>query len=193
MKRHRNDRTCSSSKATAHDLQTPSFEKKKKKKKKEPNKEKSARAHDPTEAFYDFAFQSKFTIPKSPPGVWAGYPYRTWSLALAAAFDSQLYIDFRRLALDDLFTRDLQHGYYALLEFYELCLLSEDPLPDEVIADIVRLSRSLPFNFNAVLLDLLQTTMGCGGMERGNRMKAGNFFNREFSQPLERLRSDPQN
>lgn len=185
MKRHPNTCTRAYYKPVYNKHRPPE----KKKMKKGSNNEKSFHGFDSNEAFYDFAYGSKFTRTKSPPGAFTGHPYHAWSVSLATIFDLQLYNDFRRLALDELFTQHVKHGFTALLNFYQIRLLSEDPLPDEVIADIVHLSRSLPFNLNVILLDLLQTVMGSGGMEQRNRIKAGNFFNRGYSQPLEALGS----
>lgn len=91
-----------------------------------------------------------------------------------------MYNDFRRLALDDLLTRHVDYGFNALMDFYRTCLLSYNPLPDEVVGDMVSLSRDLDFNVHTAIYDLLQWTMRSGYMVHHNRMKAGKAFSREY-------------
>ncbi|KAJ5587791.1 uncharacterized protein N7459_003556 [Penicillium hispanicum] len=113
----------------------------------------------------------------------AGLPYRSWSQYLARNFDLQMYNEFRHQALDDLFTRHVDYGFNALLDFYRSCLLSYHLLPDEVIEDMVSLSREPSFNAHRAIHDLLQWTMRSGSMNYRNREKAGKFFNREYGKP----------
>lgn len=122
-------------------------------------------------------------IPWTTPEPVAGYPYQYWSQYLIRTFDSRMYNDFRRFALDDLFTRHNQYGFDALMGYFSAALFSPEPLPDEVIMDIAQMSSGVPFDPLAAVLQLLQFAMGSGMMEQQNRLRAGIEFNRAHDQP----------
>ncbi|KAJ5307343.1 Winged helix-turn-helix transcription repressor DNA-binding [Penicillium atrosanguineum] len=118
----------------------------------------------------------------TPPshGLSIGPPYRFWSQHLTRNFNLQLYNEFRRLAIDDLFTRHNNYGINALTSFYHTCLISRRPLPDEVICDMVHLSHAPFKNCHSVLNNLLNLTMSTGAMENDNRVKASYYFGLEY-------------
>ncbi|KAJ5151937.1 hypothetical protein N7492_010232 [Penicillium capsulatum] len=177
MKRQQDTRSRASTKPANKQNRPPP---ERKKKKKGLNKEKSANAYNSPDKSLGFASRDQSPRLPSPPGLVTRHPYRYWSESLLGNFDLQLYNDFRRLALDELFTRHIQDGF-------------DTPLPEEVITDIVHLSRNLPFQFNAAVLDLLQSAMSSGLMEQRNRIKAGNAFNREYRRPVHVTRTNPPN
>jgi la-related protein 1 len=98
----------------------------------------------------------------------------------------QLYNEFRRLAIDDLFTRHNNYGVNALTGFYHTCLCSGRPLPDEVIRDIVHLSRAPFIEYHNVIYALLHSAMSNESMEKDNRNKAGYYFNGEYGHDTRR-------
>lgn len=157
----------------------PSFESKKR----GSFKDKSTYAQRSSEPRRSFSWgqQLPWTTPNSERV--AGYPYQSWSRYLLRNFDSRLYNEFRRLALDDLFTRHNQYGFDALMSFYSASLFSDEPLPDEVIVDIAQMSSGVHFDPLAAVLQLLQYAMGSGMMEHQNRLRAGIEFNRAHDQP----------
>jgi len=154
---------------------------------------KSVHARKPTEFFRNYAFgvQDPRVAPVSH-GLDQGPPYRSWAQHLARNFNLQLYNEFRRLAIDDLFTRHNNYGVNALTSFYQTCLSSPLPLPDQVIQDMVNLSHApfkswAPFkDYHNVIYDLLCSAMWGETMESENRKKAGYFFNSEFGRDKRR-------
>lgn len=142
---------------------------------------KSVHARNQSEIFRNYAFgvQDPRVTPFSH-GLDIGPPYRSWSQHLTRNFNLQLYNEFRRLAIDDLFTRHNNYGVNALTGFYQTCLSSRRPLPDEVIHDMVRLSHAPFKEYDNVMYDLLYSAMSSEMMETNNRKKAGCYFNFEY-------------
>ena len=142
---------------------------------------KSVHARNSLDIFRNTAFgaQDPRVTPPSH-GLSTGPPYRFWSQHLTRNFNLQLYNEFRRLAIDDLFTRHNNYGINALTSFYHTCLISRHCLPDEVICDMVRLSHAPFKDCHFFINNLLNSTMSTGVMENDNCLKAGYYFDLEY-------------
>lgn len=136
-----------------------------------------------------FGVQDPRVTPKH--GLEMGPPYRSWSQYLSRNFNLQLYNEFRRLAIDELFTRHNDYGFNALMDFYRACLLSEHRLPDEVISDVVGLSRAESSNVHVRVHELLTSIIDGNQMEINNRKRARHYLNIEFGYVVRRRGSSP--
>lgn len=144
---------------------------------------KSTYAKQPSEVFSNRDSSGRNPRVNSTHRCAVGHPYRSWSQYLTRNFDLQLYNEFRRQALDDLFTRHADYGFNALMNFYRSSLLSYQPLPDQVITDMVSLSCEVNFDVHRAIYDLLQWTMRSGYMNDQNQTTANSCFQREYGKP----------
>ncbi|KAJ5951207.1 Winged helix-turn-helix transcription repressor DNA-binding [Penicillium vulpinum] len=103
--------------------------------------------------------------------------YRSWSLTLTKNFDSHLYNEFRRSALDDLLTRNIDNGFRVLMEFYRNCLLHPRPIPDLVMYDLVHLSRAHASQYHTFVSNTIHETIASGKMKSHNRGRISKYFN----------------
>ncbi|OQE38067.1 hypothetical protein PENCOP_c009G01417 [Penicillium coprophilum] len=103
-------------------------------------------------------------------------PYQSWSSSLTKNFDSHLYNEFRRSALDDLLSRHIDNGFIALMEFYRKCLLHRRPIPDLVMYDLVHLSQD-QMHHHTLVSNMIQETIASGKMKLHNRGKISKYFN----------------
>lgn len=138
--------------------------------------------HEFPEAVHNPTFMGR----KKPViGNWAsiiGPPYRSWSQYLTRTFDSLLYNQFRRLALDDLFTRHVDYGFNALLGYYRACLLSRCVLFDEVLQDMVSLTRGGPhLEYHDTVHQMLSSTLSSGLMTPERHAKVCQFFETPYT------------
>lgn len=142
---------------------------------------KSVHARNSIQFFRNTAFgaQDPRVTPPSH-GLSIGPPYRFWAQCLTRNFNLQLYNEFRRLAIDDLFTRHNNYGVNALTNFYHSYLVNARPLRDEVIRDMVHLSRAPFKDYHHVINNLLYSALSTGLMEHDNRFMAGRCFNHEY-------------
>lgn len=166
------------------------------KRKDRPFKSKEARSHDPKSSTspYNYSDMSQFYnpwgwSPAASSGAETGIPYRTWSQYLLRTFNLQLYNEFRRLALDDLFTRHTDYGFNALMSYYQASLLSPTPTPDPVLADIVHLSDDRTTKLNTEVFELLCSSMASGQIEDTNRCRIGFFYNEVYGQSRQAWRN----
>lgn len=141
---------------------------------------KPAHVRQSTEIFRTHAFGVQDPRVTPSYAFVTGPPYLSWSQYLSHDFDLPVYNEFRRLALDDVFTRHNNYGFKALMSFYRSCLLSCRPLPDEVISDIVHLASAGNSECHATVYELLSSILSGGKMEDNNCFKAGVYFDREF-------------
>lgn len=140
--------------------------------------------YESSKGFHSGAFRSRHRLSIGPDGLVLTHPYRTWSQYLTRNFDSQLYNAFRVLALDDLLTRNVDYGFKALLDFYRDCLLGSRPLADEVIEDMVYLSRhGCARQVDKPVLQTLRSAMWSGKMQPENRRTAGYYYNAHYGKP----------
>lgn len=117
---------------------------------------------------------------KSPnPGLITGPPYHSWSTYLVNNFDLPMYNEFRRLAIDEFFTRHVDYGFNALLSFYKSCLYSPRPIPQEVLSDLIALSRAPGFEHHSTVYRLLRSALDSKEMERSNKAKTSLCLNRD--------------
>lgn len=104
-------------------------------------------------------------------------PYESWSFSLTKNFNSHLYNEFRRLALDDLLTRHAHNGFNELMEFYRNCLLHRRPIPDLVMYDMVHLSQDQTSDYRTLLSNTIHETIASGKMSSNNRLRISKYFN----------------
>ncbi|KAJ5185723.1 Winged helix-turn-helix transcription repressor DNA-binding [Penicillium cf. griseofulvum] len=104
-------------------------------------------------------------------------PYQYWSFSLTKHFNSHLYNEFRRSALDDLLTRHIDNGFIELMEFYRNCLLHRRPIPDLVMYDLVNLSQDQTSHYHTLVSNTIHETIASGKMTSKNRGKISKYFN----------------
>ncbi|KAJ5688123.1 hypothetical protein N7536_010742 [Penicillium majusculum] len=104
-------------------------------------------------------------------------PYEYWSFSLTKNFNSHLYNEFRRSALDDLLTRHAHNGFNELMEFYRNCLLHRRPIPDLVMYDMVHLSQDQISDYHTLVSNTIHETIASGKMNSNNRLRISKYFN----------------
>ena len=104
-------------------------------------------------------------------------PYESWSFSLTKNFNSHLYNEFRRSALDDLLTRHAHNGFNELMEFYRNCLLHRRPIPDLVMYDMVHLSQDQISDYHTLVSNTIHETIASGKMSSNNRLRISKYFN----------------
>lgn len=104
-------------------------------------------------------------------------PYESWSFSLTKTFNSHLYNEFRRSALDDLLTRHAHNGFNELMEFYRKCLLHRRPIPDLVMYDMVHLSQDQTSDYHNLVSNTIHETIASGKMSSNNRLRISKYFN----------------
>lgn len=118
-------------------------------------------------------------------------PYHSWFLSLTNSlstnFDSQLYNEFRRSALDDLLTRHVDKGFNELMQFYRNCLLHHCSVPDPVMYDMVHLSQAKGSHPHALVLNMIHQIIASGQMKPHNQRKVSKYFNTQHGTPEEKL------
>jgi la-related protein 1 len=109
-------------------------------------------------------------------------PYQYWSFSLTKHFNSHLYNEFRRSALDDLLTRHIDIGFIELMEFYRNCLLNRRHIPDIVVYDLVSLSQDQSSHCHALVSNTIHETIASGKMTSKNRGKLSKYFNTQHGE-----------
>lgn len=104
-------------------------------------------------------------------------PYELWSFSLTKNFNSHLYNEFRRSALDDLLTRHVDNGFNELMEFYRNCLLDHRGIPDLVMYDLVHLSQDHTSDYHTLVSNTIHEAIASGKMRPRNRGKISKYFN----------------
>lgn len=100
-----------------------------------------------------------------------------------------MYNEFRRLAIDELLTRQNGFGFNVLMDFYRGCLLGPSRLHDVVLSDMVNLSRSNNSTIPTYIRTVLSSAIEGGQMEFRNRKRVRQYFNAVFGHMVRR-RSD---
>ncbi|CAI7609937.1 unnamed protein product [Penicillium glandicola] len=103
--------------------------------------------------------------------------YQSWSFSLTQNFNSHLYNEFRRSALDDLLTRHVDNGFNKLMEFYRNCLLDRRLIPELVMNDLVHLSQDQTSDFHALISNTIHEAISSGKMRPSNRGRISKYFN----------------
>ncbi|CAG7939727.1 unnamed protein product [Penicillium nalgiovense] len=104
-------------------------------------------------------------------------PYELWSFSLTKNFNSRLYNEFRRSALDDLLTRHVDNGFNELMEFYRNCLLHYRVIPDLVMYDLAYLSQDHASEYHTLVSNTVHEAIASGKMKSRNRGKISKYFN----------------
>ncbi|KAJ5714152.1 uncharacterized protein N7483_011333 [Penicillium malachiteum] len=106
--------------------------------------------------------------------------YQTWAEALMIKFDSQMYNEFRRSALDDLFTRHIDNGFNLLLEFYRSSLTRHRRFPDEVLDDMAGLCYNELLKPRDKIFEMLSSAVFARELDHCNYARVRDVFNRKF-------------
>lgn len=97
--------------------------------------------------------------------------YQFWSHFLVRNFNSSMYNEFHRLALDDLSTRECLAGFYNLVRFYEAALMGPLVVTQEVAQDYVNIVHTEPENTNRYAFQKLRAVWRDGAFNLKNRKK----------------------
>jgi hypothetical protein len=110
-----------------------------------------------------------------------------WSSRLAQNFDSNLYNDFRHSALDDLFTRHVDHRFNALIDFCRQTLVDHGLIPDVVVDDMVNLSQQ-GSSCHIIVSNTIHDALASGKLKSKNEKKVKKSFNTQHGEtPEEKL------
>lgn len=107
-------------------------------------------------------------------------PYESWSFSLTKNFNSHLYNEFRRSALDDLLTRHVDNGFNELMEFYRNCLLHRRHIPDLVLYDMVYLSQGQTSDYHTLVSNTIHETIASGKMKLHNWGRISKYFDTQL-------------
>ncbi|KAJ6036196.1 hypothetical protein N7540_000475 [Penicillium herquei] len=106
--------------------------------------------------------------------------YQTLLEALRISFDLPMYNEFRRSALDDLFTRHIDNGFNLLMEFYRYSITVNRRLPDEVLDDMVGLCSNDLLKPRDKIFDMLSSAVYAREMNHCNYARVRDVFNSKF-------------
>ncbi|KAJ5762060.1 uncharacterized protein N7511_005442 [Penicillium nucicola] len=106
----------------------------------------------------------------------ATLPYSDWSETLRRNFDSNLYNEFRRSALDDLFTRHIDTGFKALMGFYREALYA-GRIYSIVMFDMINLSKYPHHGHSTIAFDMIHDAIASGKMYPHNQKTVNKQFN----------------
>ncbi|KAJ6006368.1 hypothetical protein N7451_004312 [Penicillium sp. IBT 35674x] len=85
--------------------------------------------------------------------------YEYWLDCLMQEFNLRMYNEFRRQALDDLFTRHADDGFNFLMEFYRLAISSPSRIHHRILSDLVGLCRDEAFKPRDAIFSLIETAV----------------------------------
>lgn len=98
-------------------------------------------------------------------------------------FNLQMYNDFRRSALDDLFTRHIENGFNVLMEYYRASVVRPHRrLPDEVLSDMINLCRIDHLKPRALIFDMIRLSMRNHQIDHCNFSRVRRAFEESFGQ-----------
>ncbi|KAJ5740798.1 Winged helix-turn-helix transcription repressor DNA-binding [Penicillium malachiteum] len=117
--------------------------------------------------------------------------YQSWFDVLMIGFDSQMYNEFRRSALDDLFTRHIDHGFNLLMEFYRCALRCHRRIADEVLDDMVGLCSNELLKPREKIFDMLSSAVFAREMDHCNYARVRDLFNSKFGTQWRRQPKSP--
>jgi la-related protein 1 len=106
----------------------------------------------------------------------ATLPYSDWSQSLSSNFESNLYNEFRRSALDDFLTRHVDTGFKALMDFYRKCLFARR-IHTTVMFDMINLSKDTSHDYAKIVFDMIHDAIASGSMLLQNQKKVNKHFN----------------
>ncbi|KAJ5113661.1 hypothetical protein N7456_002195 [Penicillium angulare] len=121
------------------------------------------------------------TAGDDPPVGFASY--QICYQALMETFNLQMYNDFRRSALDDLFTRHIENGFNVLMEYYRASVVRPHRrLPDEVLSDMINLCRIDHLKPRALIFDMIRLSMRNHQIDHCNFSRVRRAFEESFGQ-----------
>ncbi|KAJ5777473.1 Winged helix-turn-helix transcription repressor DNA-binding [Penicillium odoratum] len=106
--------------------------------------------------------------------------YRYWLGRLKENFQLKMYNEFRRQALDDVFTRHTYDGFDSLMEFYRFTLGTKSPLRPQILSDMVGLCRDERFKPQDVMFSVVRTALAKRDPDSEKTSIVANLFNHEF-------------
>ncbi|KAJ5297836.1 hypothetical protein N7508_008085 [Penicillium antarcticum] len=106
----------------------------------------------------------------------ATLPYSDWSRSLKSNFELNLYNEFRRSALDDLFTRHVDNGFKALMDFYRKALFARR-IHSTVMFDMINLSKDTSHGCSTIAYDMIHDAIASGDMLLKNQKTVNKHFN----------------
>ncbi|KAJ6103066.1 hypothetical protein N7486_005493 [Penicillium sp. IBT 16267x] len=105
--------------------------------------------------------------------------YQNWLDCLMQEFNLQMYNEFRRRALDDLFTRHTDDGFKLLMEFYRFALTNSIRLHHQIPSDLVGLCRDEAFNTRDAIFSLVRTVVA--NDQENEKFQQSNMIRKYFT------------
>ncbi|KAJ5546806.1 hypothetical protein N7494_004391 [Penicillium frequentans] len=110
---------------------------------------------------------------------WDTSLYEYWLDCLMQEFNLRMYNEFRRQALDDLFTRHTDDGFNFLMEYYRLAVGSPFRIHPRILSDLVGLCRDEAFKPRDAIFSLIETAVA---NDQGNeKFHKIDFIRKQFT------------
>ncbi|KAJ5527758.1 hypothetical protein N7513_011917 [Penicillium frequentans] len=110
---------------------------------------------------------------------WDTSLYEYWLDCLMQEFNLRMYNEFRRQALDDLFTRHIDDGFNFLMEYYRLAVGSPFRIHPRILSDLVGLCRDEAFKPRDAIFSLIETAVA---NDQGNeKFHKIDFIRKQFT------------